>query len=170
MARALLSELQLRIDDCPQLIPIFLSAINNIPSPLRKNVAPITCFTSRHSSTHISTVLKTCDFKPLTITDAQQGKAMNVRDLIMSMYQLHQIVQPQVHQEQSLVLGTKCKRQPPNFHEGDYVLMARDQFFEREQLCLRSGGPRRVIKAFNDFLFKAKTCAMVVQRKYTHRS
>lgn len=91
-ARALLSELQLCHDGWSQLVAIFQSAMNNVPSPLHNNVTSITASTGRQLSTPISTFLKTWDFKTLTNTEAQQEKAINITDLIMFMDQVHPIV------------------------------------------------------------------------------
>lgn len=48
VARAILSELQLRPNEWLQLFPLFQSASNSSASPQRKAVAPITVFTGLH--------------------------------------------------------------------------------------------------------------------------
>lgn len=45
------------------------------------------------------------------------------------------------------------KRQTALFSEGDYVLVAREDLFECEKLCIRCRGPRRVTKALTDCIF-----------------
>lgn len=42
-----------------------------------------------------------------------------------------------------------------NFLEGYYVLVAREEFFEAEKLCLRWRVPRRIIKA-NEFVLNVE--------------
>ena len=44
----------------------------------------------------------------------------------------------------------------PNFTEGDYVLVAREDFFAGEKLAVRWRGPRRIIKALNDYVFQVE--------------
>lgn len=44
----------------------------------------------------------------------------------------------------------------PNFTEGDYVLVARNDFTAKEKLSLRWRGPRRIIKAINDYVYQVE--------------
>lgn len=92
MARALLSELQLREDNWPQLVPLFESAINNTPSPLRNNIAPITSFTGRPRSPPISTFLRSYDSTPVKLTDAQREIGLKIDSIISYMEMVHPIV------------------------------------------------------------------------------
>lgn len=41
----------------------------------------------------------------------------------------------------------------PKFSEGDYVLVAREDFSAGEKLALRWRGPRRVVKAVSDYVY-----------------
>lgn len=41
----------------------------------------------------------------------------------------------------------------PNFVEGDYVLVAKEELLNGEKICLRWRGPRRIMKSLNDYLF-----------------
>lgn len=41
----------------------------------------------------------------------------------------------------------------PHFSEGDYVLVARDDFFKGGNLCLHWRGLRRIFKAHNGYVF-----------------
>ena len=51
---------------------------------------------------------------------------------------------------------TRARGQLANFMEGDYVLVAREDFHEGEKLCLRWCGPRRVIKALSDYVYRVE--------------
>lgn len=42
------------------------------------------------------------------------------------------------------------------FTEGDFVLIAKDKFHKGEKLCLRWRGPRRIVKSFNNFVYRVK--------------
>lgn len=61
VARAIISEPQLRHDYWPQLVPLFLSALNNAPSPQRNNVSPITAFNGYPHSPPVATFPHTSD-------------------------------------------------------------------------------------------------------------
>ena len=69
VARSVLSDLQLRQDDWPQLIPLIPSTINNAPSPQRKGVATITAFT---------VFLRSSDYQPVTMTEAQLESSLHL--------------------------------------------------------------------------------------------
>eukprot|EP00171_Calliarthron_tuberculosum_P004300 IDg4300t1 len=42
---------------------------------------------------------------------------------------------------------------PANFVQGDFVLVARDDFHKDEKLCLRWRGPRRIIRAVSEWVY-----------------
>lgn len=48
------------------------------------------------------------------------------------------------------------KGQLAKFSEGDYVLVAREDLFEDEKLCLRCRGPRQVVKELSDYVFRVE--------------
>lgn len=156
ISRALLSKTQFPKEEWPQLPPIFQSAINNSPSPARNNIAPITAFTGAAPSRPIDTFIRTTDSSVVTLTDIQRERALHVDSLIKYMDQLHPMIHSQLQKNRSQSRSVRSRGELANFTEGDYVLVAREDFFENEKLCLRWRGPRRVIKALNDYVFKVE--------------
>lgn len=156
IARALLSETQRPKNEWPQLLPIFQSVINNSPSPVRNNIAPITAFTGAPTSRPIDTFIRTTDSSVVTITDLLRERTVNVDNLISHMDQLHPVIQLQLQQQRAQSRSVRSRGELANFTEGDFVLVAREEFFENEKLCLRWRGPRRVLKALSDYVFKVE--------------
>lgn len=156
VARAVLSELQQRPDAWPQLVPLFQSALNNAPSPQRNNVAPITAFTGRPSSTPISTFLRVDDSVPQTLSDTQREKCLNMQALVKEMDDLHPVVEESLTKQRERMRNARHRGELANFQEGDFVLVARDDFHKGEKLCLRWRGPRRVIKCLHDYAFQVE--------------
>lgn len=156
VARSLLSELQQRPSEWPQLVPLFQSAINNSPSPQRDNIAPITAFTGRQPSPPISTFLQSADSQPMTITETQRERAFNLQAVIKAMDELHPLVEQSLTHQRNRMRIARQKGDLPNFREGDYVLVAREHFHEGEKLCLRWRGPRRVTSCLNDYSFQVE--------------
>lgn len=154
--RAVLSETQLPKDEWPQLLPIFQSAINNSPSPARSNIAPITAFTGAPPSRPIDTFMRAIDSTPVTLTEAQTERELNINSLIAHMDNLHPLIHQQLQKDRSRSRSVRSRGELANFTDGDYVLVAREDFFKNEKLCLRWRGPRRVIKALNDYVFKVE--------------
>lgn len=57
--RAMLSELQMRVEEWPDLLPVVQSALNNSPSPQRANVEPIKAFLGMKPTPPFATFLRT---------------------------------------------------------------------------------------------------------------
>lgn len=82
--------------DFLQLIPIIQSAVNNATSPQKKNVAPVTDFTTRPHSTLIFSFLRTAYSVYFTIGDVQRERVFNFTFLISRMDELHLFVENSV--------------------------------------------------------------------------
>lgn len=141
----------MRHDDWPQLVPLFQSALNNAPSPERNNVAPFTAFTGRSASTPVSTFLRSSDFQYVSLSEAQLESVLNVSMLIKYMDELHPLIYQNMQKEPGRNRQARIQGKLANFREGDYVLVARDAFSKRENLCFRWREPRRVIKVLSDY-------------------
>lgn len=113
----------------------------------------MTAFTGLAPSTPITTFMRSDTSTPVSVNDAQIERAINIEELTASMAALRPIVQESVTENRRRAREHLSKGRLPNFSEGDYVLVARDDFFEGEKLCLRWRGPRRIIKAHNDYVF-----------------
>ncbi len=69
--------------------------------------------------------------------------------------ELHPLVHNTLQSNRHRARQSASRGELPRFAEGDYVLVAREDFSEREKLTLRWRGPRRVIKANSDFVFSS---------------
>ena len=154
--RAVLSELQMRHTEWPDILPLVQSVLNNSPSPARANVSPVMAFLGREATPPIRTFLRSKTLRPVTLSEAQAERAFNVKDLIKIRDEIHPLVQQSLssHREQSRAAASKGKL--PNFEEGDFVLVARDEYGAGDKLLLRWRGPRRVTKALNDFVYQVE--------------
>lgn len=150
--RALISELQLRVDSWPDLIQIIQSVTNHSPSPQRNNIAPVSGFTGLSPSTPINTFIRSDTSALVRVNEAQIERSSNTSNLISHMEKLHPIIHDAVIENQKRAREHLSKGRLSNFSEGDYVLVARNEFFEDEKLCLRSRGPRRIVKAHNNYV------------------
>lgn len=151
--RALIYELELHMDSWPDLVPIIQSIVNHSPSPQRSNIDPVTVFTRLPPPTPIKTFMQSDTSALVSVNDALVERAVNIKELISTMEKLRLIVHEAVSARRERAREHLSKGRLPNFPEGDYVLMARDDFFKREKLCLRWRGPRRIVKVHNDHVF-----------------
>lgn len=111
-------------------------------------------FTGRPPSPLIATFIRSTDGILVTLTKAQQESAINTATLVQRMEELQPLIQAHFKQERARSRNAREKGELANFTEGDYVLYARKDFHEGEKLCLLWRGPRRVVKALNDYVFK----------------
>lgn len=153
-ARALISELKLRTHSWPDVIPIIQSAVNLSPSPQRKNIPPLTAFSGLKPRQPINTFIRSDTAQVITVEQATMERLKNMTELINTMDNLHPVVQTSLQNNRERLRQHMSKGKMPNFEEGDFVLVARDNFHKGEKLCLRWRGPRRVIKAVNDWLYQ----------------
>lgn len=155
-ARAIISELQLRVDSWPDVIPVIQSALNLSPSPQRHNVCPLTAFTGQEPRPPISTIVRSDTAKPITMSDLQRERAIHIDELVKLMADMRPTIQTSLSENRRRLREHMSRGHMPNFQEGDYVLVARSEFFKGEKLCLRWRGPRRIVKALTDFTFQVE--------------
>lgn len=89
---------------------------------------------------------------PVTITELNRGRALKVEELCKLVGNLHPVVQEALQTNRSKGRKSPSKGSLPNFTEGDFVLVAREDFHTGEKLCLRWRGPRRVVKPDNNYV------------------
>lgn len=154
--RAVVSELQMRVDEWADLLPVIQSALNNAPSPQRNNVSPITAFNGMEPSAPVNTFLRIETAKTMTIDEIVRERAIHVDELTKRMSDLHPVVHDALQENRARIRNATSKGTLPNFSEGDFVLVAREDFTAGEKLSLRWRGPRRVVKALSNYVFEVE--------------
>lgn len=91
--RSVSSELQTRPDEWPDLLPLVQSALNNAPSPQRANVSPVTAFTGMEATPPIATFIRSSTARPVSISDTQRERILNMEKLKQRVSELHPIEQ-----------------------------------------------------------------------------
>jgi len=152
--RATISELQIGFQEWPDLVPLVQSSLNNSPSPQRGNKAPITIFIGAPASTAISTFLRHQTGRLVSISDAAKEKTLNLEKVKAIVDNIRETVSTTLADNRTRKRNANSRGALPNFIEGDFVLLARDEFTAGEKLCLRWRGPRRVTKAVSDYVYQ----------------
>ena len=134
--RSVLSELQMSFTEWPDILPLVQSALNNVPSPQRGNISPITAFMGREPTAPIATFLRSSTIKPITVEAAKLKKRLNISTLKARMAELHPIVRDTVEKNRNIGRKKASSGTLPNFTDGDFVLVAREDFFAGEKLAL----------------------------------
>ena len=154
--RAVLSELQMLPAEWPDLLPLVQSSLNQSPSPQRRNYAPVTAFTGLEPTPPISTFLRSSTADTVSVDDIRLETLINIESLKDLVATLHPVVQVSVANNRQRARDAMGRGELPNFTEGDFVLVAREDFTAGEKLSLRWRGPRRVIKAINDYVYQVE--------------
>lgn len=136
------------------LRPLVQNAQNSAPSPSLGYIKPITAFMGTEHTPPSSTFLRTETAESITITEADRERMLNIQALKVRVAELHLLVQASVQKNRERSRPAASTGQPPNFTDEDYVLVDRKKLFVRKKLCLRRRGPRRIIEARSDFVYK----------------
>lgn len=119
-------------------------------------IAPITAFNGMDPSPPISTFFKTHTSSSVTITDLQLERALSIEELQKRVGELHPVIDTALQRHRARGRENSSKGILPNFSTGDFVLVAREDFSSGEKLSLRWRGPRRVVRAINNFVFQVE--------------
>jgi len=92
----------------------------------------------------------------MTVDEAKLEQSLNIDALKECIAELNSIVRDTVQKNRERARSVSRRGKLPNFSEGDYVLMAREEFFAGEELALRWRGPRRIVKAVNDYVYQVE--------------
>ena len=154
--QSIVSELQIKFEEWPDLLPVVQGALNNAPSPQRGNISPITCFLGRDPTPPIGTFLRTKNTEMVLLEDIDRERMLNVSLLKRRVSELHPMFGMELEANRRRKRQAASRGELPNFTEGDFVLVAREDFFADEKLALRWRGPRRVIKALSEYVFQVE--------------
>jgi len=152
--RATASELRMPFSDWPDLVPLVQSSLNNSPSPQRGNKAPITIFIGAEPRPAISTFLRHETGRLVSISDAAREQSFNLGKVKDIVDKLRETAAKTLSDNRQRKRDTNSRGALPNFSEGDFVLLARDEFTAGEKLCLRWRGPRRITRAVSDYVYQ----------------
>jgi len=151
--RATCSELQLPFEDWPVLVPLIQSALNNAPSPQRRNLAPVTIFAGLQPSRPVSATIKASTGDFITFTDAQLERSLNLDEIKKLVSELHPLVQSNLNYQRARSRRAASKGKSADFSEGDFVLVAKEDFNAGEKLALRWRGPRRILNVVSKWIY-----------------
>lgn len=129
LCRAVISEHQLLYRSWPDIVPLIQSALKNAPSPQRANLSPIQCFTELPATPPISTFLRSHIETPLSLTEAQCERSLQIKNLQKLAPKIHLMVNQTPQHNRQLAHDAQTRDCLPNVIEGDYVLVAMDDFF-----------------------------------------
>lgn len=143
-------------NEWPDIVPIVQSVLNWSPSTARKNLAPVTIFLGMHPNNLLSSFKRS---KKYAVPDSSAAMTEITRGLTTTktiLEELHPIVNNALQQNRKLSREVASQGVPAKFMEGDFVLVARQNFFKGEKLALRGREPRRVVKTVSNYVYNVE--------------
>lgn len=129
------------------------SALNNLPSAQRSDVPPLKANTCLSPSLPLEPLYRSTTAKPNTIAEVPNLKSINCKMLTKRIGQLQPLLKDSLQTNHQRTRESMSKRLLSNFTEGDFVLVANDEYLKSEKLSLRWLAPRRTVKQLNDFSY-----------------
>lgn len=154
--RTIMSELQLPFNEWTDLVPVVQHALNNSPSSQRRGLCPITIFTGLDPAPPIATFKRTATGAIVMLKDAVEERLKNLNSVKDRFDELHPMVEICLEKNRTRAREAASRGVLPNFSEGDYVLVARDDFSKGQKIALRWRGPRRIVSAKSDYIYQVE--------------
>ena len=154
--RATLSEYQMSHQEWPALVPLLQSALNNSPSPQRKNFSPVTIFTGLTPTLPLSSYELPSPGEIQTLDAVKLTRLLEVDKVRALLDDIHPLVAVTLETERERARKSQSRGKLPHFEIGDYVLVAREDFGASKKLCLRWRGPRQITAIVFPFVYTVR--------------
>ncbi|OQR83686.1 hypothetical protein ACHHYP_14408 [Achlya hypogyna] len=158
MLKALSSELRLRTDRWPDLLPLVQSAINHMPADRAAGHSPSAIFTNGRKSSPLSTLTATVDIEVEDVATIEKLQLEHGRKIQADLRKMHKEVVEAADRCRANARGRRAKKkhvQLPKFALGDFVLVGRVAQAPNK-LSLHWTGPCRIVTVVNDYLFEVQ--------------
>lgn len=93
---------------------------------------------------------------PVTLSQLIRERAIDIVALQKRVSEAHWVIPNTLHANRERDREAAEPGQLMNFSEGDFVLVAREEFNKDEKLCLRWRDPRRVTKAISNYVYQVE--------------
>lgn len=90
----------------------------------------------------ITTFYRSFASAPVTFLEVTRDRTLNVEKLCELVVPLHPVIQDALQGNRRRMRDQPSKEKLPSFREGDFVLVARENFTAGEKLCIHWPGPR----------------------------
>lgn len=158
MLKALGSELRLRPDRWPDLLPLVQSAINHMPADRSAGQSPSAVFTSGRDCTPLSALVATVDIREESVEAIKAIQAEHAQKVRAALKVMHKDVAAAAEHRRTRARdrrGKKTHVRLPTFSLGDFVLVGRVAQAPNK-LTLHWTGPARIVAVINDYLFEVQ--------------
>ena len=154
--KALLSERKMPEAHWTLVLPVVQAALNSRPSPRLKGISPLQAFTQLPAEPLKTALISTT---PIQVVDLEQvwtkqlEQWKQLQDGLNAFHKALSTASKKLLQQARN--RTARKAQLPTFHEGDFVLTAAVTP-TANKLALQWKGPKRIVRAVNDYVFEVQ--------------
>lgn len=155
--KALLSERRLTIRDWPTLLPVVQAALNGMPADRLGGKSPLTAFTALPGGSQLTSILHPRDPADATVGWVAQEIQAHLDHVRQSLDDMHAEMVSSSEKRRRAARERHSRRQGvklQRFSEGDFVLAATATGRSGNKLALIWRGPKRIVKALNDYTFE----------------
>lgn len=159
--RAICSEFRYTFSHWKELVPVVQAALNLAPSQKLGMRSPAQVFLGFKPTYPIATILPPALQEITSLSEVTEKIETELKELEKARDLLHKEVAETAEKARASERARVNKKRGikvPNYHIGDYVLVAKPtgQHRGREKLSLRWQGPRQITKALNDWVYEVK--------------
>ncbi|KAE9282551.1 hypothetical protein PR003_g27380 [Phytophthora rubi] len=155
--KALLSERRLSVRDWPALLPVVQAALNGMPADRLGGTTPLTAFTALPGGSQLTSILHPCEPVDTPVEWVTQELQAHLGEIRVALDGLHAEMVDASEKRRRAARERHSRRQGvklQKFSEGDFVLAATATGRSGNKLALLWRGPKRIVKALNDFTFE----------------
>jgi hypothetical protein len=172
--KALLSERKLRVQDWPRVLPVVQAALNGMPADRLNGVVPLTAFTALPANTQLRSILHPQQPLGATVDWVEQEVAQHLTAVRVALDGTHAEMVDASDKKKRAARERHAKTKGvtlQRFSEGDFVLAATATGRSGNKLAVVWRGPKRLVRALNDYTFEVQdlTAPYAVTIKHASR-
>lgn len=157
--RSLLSELRMKPDEWPIILPMIQSVLNHSPRRSLNNMAPITLFTGQPAENALELIFRPSTAKVTTFDNVKTLRTIQNTQVLEALDGMHREVfqrRTKDREAQIKIHNSKTNVQMANFDVGDFVLVAENITAQKPKLALKWGGPCQIKTVISDHTSEVK--------------
>ncbi|KAE8993203.1 hypothetical protein PR003_g21024 [Phytophthora rubi] len=171
--KALLSERKLPVRDWPAVLPVVQSALNGMPADRLGGKSPLTAFTALPGGAQLQHILHPRDTVDSTVQWVDQEILAHLSKVRVALDGMHAEMVDASDKRRRAARERHERRQGVKLHkfsEGDFVLAATATGRSGHKLALVWRGPKKLVRALNDYTFEVQDIVAPFEVSIRHAS
>ncbi|GMF34640.1 unnamed protein product [Phytophthora fragariaefolia] len=157
--KALLSERRLRTEDWPRVLPVVQGVLNQMPADRLYGKSPLTAFTALPGGAQLASILHPREAVTTTVDSVDTQVREHLETVGAALDGMHAEMTAASEKSKRAARKRVARRHGvtlPRFTEGDFVMAATATGKSGNKLALVWRGPKRIVRALNDYMFEVQ--------------